>query len=220
MISNTILKLQNLSLNYGEVQVLMNVNLELQKGKITALVGPSGSGKTSLLMLVAGLEIPSSGEVIFDNQRIDQYSENKLAKLRRQNIGVLFQAFHLHPSLTAEENAAMPLIFDNNKNALDIARQELKKLDLGHRLKHYPAQLSGGEQQRVALVRAFVNKPKLVLADEPTGNLDSNTGKKVIDNFFTSIKTSDSAALIVTHDITLAKKCDRIISISSGELHA
>lgn len=220
MKTDAILKLQDLSLSYGNVKVLIKVNLELQKGKITALVGPSGSGKTSLLMLVAGLEAPSSGEVIFDNQRIDQYSENKLAKLRRKSIGVLFQAFHLHPSLTAEENAAMPLIFDHNKDAIKISRIELRKLGLGHRLNHYPAQLSGGEQQRVALVRAFVNKPKLVLADEPTGNLDTNTGNKVINHFFSNVKNTNSAALIVTHDMSLANKCDRVISITSGELHA
>ncbi|WP_135081620.1 ABC transporter ATP-binding protein [Terasakiella sp. SH-1] len=200
----------------GHVNILKGINLEIERGETIAIVGPSGSGKSSMMMVIAGLERSTSGRVIISGQDVTNYTEDQLALFRRDHIGIVFQDFHLVPTMTALENVSIPLEFANHKNAFDLACEQLEAVGLGHRLHHYPSQLSGGEQQRVALARAFAAQPDLLLADEPTGNLDGETGKMVMDLLFNRHKAQNNTLLLITHDPKLAEKCDRIIHVQDG----
>ncbi|HEX2939835.1 MAG TPA: ABC transporter ATP-binding protein, partial [Rhodopila sp.] len=182
------------------------------------LVGPSGSGKTSLLMVLAGLEHATGGSVAMDGSEITRLDENALARLRRNRIGIVFQAFHLIPTMTALENVAIPLELAGHRNAMSRAREALDAVGLSHRLTHLPGQLSGGEQQRVALARAFAPEPALLLADEPTGNLDHATGEAVIELLFAMRQRTGTTLLLITHDRDLAARCDRQVHMSDGRI--
>tara|TARA_B100001989_G_scaffold57298_1_gene38022 strand:+ start:55 stop:723 length:669 start_codon:yes stop_codon:yes gene_type:complete len=217
-----IISLQNVSLtlkgNAGNVNIIKNISLNIDQGESIGLIGPSGSGKSSLLMLAGGLERASSGEIEILGQVITEMSEDKLSKLRRNNVGVVFQSFHLIPTLTALENVATPLEISFSKNPNKHAVMALDRVGLSHRADHYPSQLSGGEQQRVALARAYVSNPKILLADEPTGNLDEENTKAIVDLLFEIKNENDTTLFLVTHSRELAKKCDRIIKIRDGKL--
>ncbi len=200
----------------GPVNILRGVDLDIGAGEAIGLVGPSGSGKTSLLMVLAGLERASGGSVRFCGQEMTVLDEDALARLRRDNIGIVFQAFHLIPTMTALENVAVPMELAGVRDAGPAARACLESVGLGHRLTHLPGQLSGGEQQRVALARAFVRRPRLLLADEPTGNLDQVTGDQVIDLLFRLRAEAGTTLMLVTHDMRLAERCQRRVSMADG----
>jgi putative ABC transport system ATP-binding protein len=200
----------------GEVHILKGVSMQAEPGQAIGIVGPSGSGKTSMLMVMAGLEPVTSGHVEIGGVSLQGKSESELSRLRRDSVGIIFQSFHLIPTLTAIENVALPLEFKGVKNATALAKQKLEEVGLGHRLTHYPGQLSGGEQQRVAIGRALAAGAKIILADEPTGNLDQETGSAIMDLLF-NLRTSNNATLLlITHDKELAKRCDRIIQVRDG----
>ena len=213
-----IISLQNVSLtlkgNAGNVNIIKNISLDINKGESIGLIGPSGSGKSSLLMLAGGLEKPSSGEIKILDQLITGLSEDRLSKLRQNNVGVVFQSFHLIPTLTALENVATPLEISSSKKPGEYAMKALDRVGLLKRADHYPSQLSGGEQQRVA----FVSNPKILLADEPTGNLDEENTKAIVDLLFELKDEQETTLFLVTHSRELAKKCDRIIKIRDGKL--
>ncbi len=202
----------------GPVEILRGVSLAIMPGEAVALVGPSGSGKSSLLMVLAGLERATAGRVTVAGQNLATLDENALARLRRRHIGIVFQSFHLLPTMTALENVAIPLELAGRRDAAAAAEAALRRVGLGHRLAHYPAQLSGGEQQRVAIARAFVASPSLLLADEPTGNLDAATGSAVIDCLFEEHTRLGSGLLIITHDAELANRCDRRLDLVDGRI--
>jgi len=202
----------------GVVNILRGVDLKVQPGEALGLVGPSGSGKTSLLMLLAGLERPSGGTLRVAGADLAAMDEDALARFRREKVGIVFQAFHLIPSMTALENVAMPLEFAGRADAFDRAEDRLRAVGLGHRLGHYPGQLSGGEQQRVALARATVAEPALLLADEPTGNLDRATGALVMDLLFGLRERLGTTLVLVTHDEALAARCGRVVRMEDGLL--
>ncbi len=209
----------DLSLGRGaaRVHILKGISLEVDKGEAVGLIGPSGSGKSTLLMTMAGLERPDSGKVIVDGTDLSGLDEDALARFRGRRIGIVFQSFHLVPTMTALENVALPLELAGESNAFERAEAELQAVGLGHRLHHYPAQLSGGEQQRVALARALAPEPALILADEPTGNLDEATGKEIMDLLFAKRAEKNATLVIVTHDLVLGNRCDRLIRMRSGE---
>ena len=214
--------LENVSLsldgNAGIVDILKDISIDIQEGESIGIVGPSGSGKSSLLMLMGGLERISNGTINLLGQNLSEMNENKLASFRRSNVGIIFQSFHLIPTMTALENVAVPLELNGNKDAFGLAEAALVKVGLGDRLSHFPSQLSGGEQQRTALARAVIANPKILLADEPTGNLDHDNGKIVADYLF-ELHTENKATLVlVTHDLELAERCERKIKISDGEI--
>jgi putative ABC transport system ATP-binding protein len=202
----------------GPVEILRGVNLAVNGGEAIGIVGPSGSGKTSLLMVIAGLERVTSGEIEVAGVRLNGQSEDSLARFRRDNIGIVFQSFHLIPTMTALENVAVPLEFRGSSNAMEIAAEGLAQVGLSHRLTHYPGQLSGGEQQRVAIARAVASGARILLADEPTGNLDSDTGTQIIDLLFRLRKEKGTSLLLVTHDRDLAARCDRIAEVRDGRI--
>ena len=202
----------------GLVHILKEINLEVLKGETIGLTGPSGSGKSSLLMLIGGLEQATSGKVDVLAQDLTQLSEDSLALFRRAHMGIVFQSFHLIPTMTALENVATPLELAKISGAMERAEAELAEVGLTGRMQHYPAQLSGGEQQRVALARAAVLRPDLLLADEPTGNLDGKNGVAIMDMLFTLREKYGSTLLLVTHDPVLAKRCDRMVSLSDGRI--
>jgi putative ABC transport system ATP-binding protein len=202
----------------GAVNILRGIDLDIATGEAVGLVGPSGSGKTSLLMVLAGLERATSGSVSLDGQEITRLNEDALAKLRRERVGIVFQAFHLIPTMTALENVSIPLELAGVRNADARARAALDAVGLGHRLTHLPGQLSGGEQQRAALARAFAPEPALLLADEPTGNLDHTTGELVIDLLFALRERTGTTLLLITHDRDLAARCDRQVHLSDGRV--
>lgn len=204
----------------GKVEILRGVSLEISAGRSLAIVGPSGSGKTSLLMVLAGLERATAGRVVVAGQDYSKLDEDGRAEMRSRDIGIVFQAFHLVPSMTAEENVALPLEFAGRRDALATARRLLDDVGLGHRLRHYPAQLSGGEQQRVALARAVSLAPRLLLADEPTGNLDGATGRQVVDMLFGLQRRTNATLVLVTHDERLAALADRTIRMADGRIVA
>jgi putative ABC transport system ATP-binding protein len=202
----------------GPVNILKGVDLTIARGEAVALVGPSGSGKTSLLMTIAGLERPTSGRVRIAGADLSDLDEDRLALLRRESIGIVFQDFHLIPTMTALENVAVPLELARHGDAFARARAALERVGLGPRLSHYPGQLSGGEEQRVALARAFVIEPKLLLADEPTGNLDRATGQAVVDLLFALHDAAATTLLLVTHEEPLAARCDRVVHLEDGRI--
>lgn len=204
----------------GDVSILRGVSLSLPIGKSVAIVGPSGSGKTSLLMICAGLLKPQSGTILFEGADITGSNEDQLAKLRRNTMGIVFQNFHLIPTMTAIENVAIPMELAKLPDAQKLAEQALKDVGLSHRLDHYPSQLSGGEQQRVAIARALSMKPKLILADEPTGNLDQTTGKSIMELLFDRVRAQGSTLALITHDPALAAACDLQIHIQDGKVVA
>lgn len=202
----------------GPVHILRGIDLVVGQGETVAIIGPSGSGKTSLLMVIAGLEKPTGGSVRAANIDLTGLNEDRLAQFRRENVGIVFQNFHLITTMTAEENAALPLELAGASDALRRARDHLEAVGLGHRLRHYPAQLSGGEQQRVALARAFAGEPALLMADEPTGNLDGETGAAVIRLLFELHRRRGTTLLLITHDPAVAGQCDRIIELKDGAI--
>ena len=208
----------HLSLGRGaaRVHILKGISLDIGKGEAVGLVGPSGSGKSTLLMTMAGLERPDSGSVLVDGQDLAPLDEDALARFRGARIGIVFQSFHLIPTMTALENVAIPLELSGASNPFGRARAELKLVGLGDRLDHYPAQLSGGEQQRVALARAVATDPAILVADEPTGNLDESTGQSIIDLMFKLKRERGSTLVLVTHDAGLAALCDRQVRLRSG----
>ena len=208
----------SLKSNSGSVRILNKINLDLKFGETLSILGPSGAGKTSLLMIIAGLEKISNGRIIFDGEDITKFSEDKLTNIRRMKIGIIFQSFKLIPSMTALQNVSIPLELICSQNIKKIATESLNSVGLKNRVNHLPDQLSGGEQQRVAIARAIVHKPKLILADEPSGNLDSKTGEIVIDELFNASKSVNSSLIIVTHDKKIAKKCHRTINIHDGKI--
>jgi putative ABC transport system ATP-binding protein len=210
----------DLSLGRGaaRVHILRDVALAIGKGEAVGIVGASGSGKSTLLMIMAGLERPDKGEVEIDGVKLGGLNEDALARFRGQRIGIVFQSFHLIPTMTALENVAAPLELAGASDANERARAELEQVGLGDRLSHYPAQLSGGEQQRVALARALGPRPSLLIADEPTGNLDETTGRVIIDMIFDLPARRGATLALVTHDGALASRCDRVIRMRSGRI--
>ena len=204
----------------GPVNILRGIDLDVVAGEAIGIVGPSGSGKTSLLMVLAGLEAASSGSVRLGGQEITDMDEDALARLRRENVGIVFQAFHLIPTMNALENVAVPMELAGRRDAAARAAVALADVGLAHRLTHLPGQLSGGEQQRVALARAFAPRPRLLLADEPTGNLDQATGEAVMDLLFDLRAKSGATLLLITHDPRLAARCTRRVHIADGHVLA
>jgi len=204
----------------GPVNILRGIDLEIARGETIGIVGPSGSGKTSLLMLIAGLERASGGVIEVAGQDLAPLNEDARARFRLANIGVVFQAFHLIPSMNAVQNVAVPLELAGRRDAGAVAAAALQRVGLGHRLTHRPSELSGGEQQRVALARAFAPMPRLLLADEPTGNLDAETGRMVMDLLFEMCGASGATLLLITHDPALAARCGRCVTLRDGVVAA
>lgn len=206
----------NLASLAGEVNVLRGIDLSVRDGETVGVVGPSGSGKSTLLMVMAGLERATSGRVAVAGHDLSDMDEDALARFRRAQVGIVFQAFHLIPTMTALENVAVPLELAGAKDAFARAEAELRQVGLAHRLDHYPGQLSGGEQQRVALARAFVARPRLLLADEPTGNLDQTTGRTIVELLFDLHERHGTTLVLVTHDPSLAARCRRVVRVEDG----
>ena len=202
----------------GPVNILRGVDLSVKSGETISIVGPSGAGKTTLLMALSGLERPSSGQVRIAETDLTAISEDDLARFRRRHVGIVFQSFHLVPTMTALENVSLPLEFAAAADPAGQAKAALEETGLGDRLHHFPGELSGGEQQRVALARAFVANPSLLLADEPTGNLDRETGIMVMDLLFSLQKEHGTTLVLVTHDETLASRCNRSIQMIDGRM--
>ncbi len=222
--ASTIIELKNADLTLGEaaasVHVLKGMSLTINAGESVGIVGPSGSGKSTLLMVLAGLERLDRGEIAIDGTPLHRLDEDRVADFRGRNIGIVFQSFHLIPNMTALENVAVPLELANVSGAFEIARKELVAVGLGERLSHYPGQLSGGEQQRVAIARALAPSPKLLIADEPTGNLDAETGRQIADLLFAEQRDRGMTLVLVTHDAALADRCARQVRVRSGEIVA
>lgn len=204
----------------GPVNILNGIELVIRQGEAIGLVGPSGSGKSTMLMVMTGLERPTTGRVVVKSQDISAMTEDESARFRRGNVGIVFQSFHLIPTMTALENVAVPLELALVPDAFDKARQELVNVGLEHRLDHYPSQLSGGEQQRVALARALAPRPSLIFADEPTGNLDGRTGAEIVEMLFKLQRERGSTLVLVTHDDALARRCDRIVRLRDGKIES
>jgi len=202
----------------GTLTILSDVSFDIQRGESVAVVGPSGAGKTTLLALLAGLDLPSSGHVRLNETNLSELNEDGRARMRAENVGFVFQSFHLVPSLNALENVMLPLELAGNRDARAIAREIIEKVGLGDRWSHYPAQLSGGEKQRVAIARAFAAEPAVLFADEPTGNLDARTGGNILDLMFELNQNSSTTLVLVSHDTALAERCDRILSLDVGKL--
>ena len=219
---STLLELKQITLNYNNyntsVEVIKGIDLKINSGEKVAVVGKSGSGKTSLIMLMAGLEQPTSGEIIFDQQPISTFNEDQLADIRKKKIGIVFQSFYLIPNYTALENVSLILEINGIDNSKQKAEELLVQFGLKDRLHHFPTQLSGGEQQRVAIARSMAVKPKLILADEPTGNLDSENSQMISNLLFEYANKNQSSFVLVTHDLKFAEKCDRIIKIEDGTI--
>ena len=219
-----IIELRDVELSLGDgaaqVQVLKGISLDVAQGEAVGLVGPSGSGKSTLLMIMAGLERPDRGEVLLDGTDLARQGEDALARIRGRRIGIVFQSFHLVPTMTALENVALPLELAGRGGAFARAKAELATVGLGERLHHYPAQLSGGEQQRVAIARALAPDPAILVADEPTGNLDEATGRSVVDLLFGIRRERGATLVLVTHDPALAARCDRTVRLRAGRIVA
>ena len=219
---NTAIQFKDVSLAYGpeteQVKVLNNISFSVNDDEVISIVGPSGSGKTSIIMLASGLETASKGSIKINSQEIVGLKENELSEVRRKNIGIVFQSFYLIPNLTAVENVSLSLEANQQFNLEKDAENLLDEFGLSHRFHHLPSELSGGEQQRVAIARALINKPKIILADEPTGNLDSANSDSMMDLLFDYTKKSQTSLVMVTHDNSIAKRCDRIIEIRDGQI--
>lgn len=200
----------------GPVDILRGIDFAAEAGEAVGIVGPSGSGKTTLLLVLGGLERATSGKVRVNGHDLSAMSDDKLTAFRRDNIGIIFQSFHLIPTMTALENVAIPVELKGSPDAFAKAEEKLRHVGLGHRLLHYPGQLSGGEQQRVAIARALASGARIILADEPTGNLDQETGKEIIDLLFDLRENRGTTLLLVTHDPELARRCGRIVEIRDG----
>jgi putative ABC transport system ATP-binding protein len=217
-----VVDLRQLSFSYemedSKLDVLTDVDLKLNEGETVAILGPSGSGKTSLLLLLAGLEQPTSGAILLDNKDLASLNADAMADLRRDSLGIVFQSFHLVPSLTALGNVMLPLEIAGSDNAHQTATAMLARVGLAERAGHYPTQLSGGEQQRVAIARALVHQPRLLLADEPTGNLDAKTGERIIESLFGLNRETGSTMILVTHDESIAAQCQRVLRLKQGKL--
>jgi putative ABC transport system ATP-binding protein len=222
IVAKPIIDLHNVSLTLssraGPVEILRRIDVEIAPGESVAVVGPSGSGKTSLLMVIAGLERATSGQVRIADRDFTGLSEDELAVIRGRNIGIVFQSFHLVATMTALENVALPLEFAGEPDAFATARAVLTEVGLAHRADHFPAQLSGGEQQRVAIARALCPRPQIILADEPTGNLDGKTGEQVVDLLFGLQRRRQATLVLVTHDLRLAERCGRLVRMADGEI--
>jgi putative ABC transport system ATP-binding protein len=216
------IQFNKVSLKYGNkadtVEVLKSISFSIGIDEVVSIVGPSGSGKTSIIMLASGLETASKGSIKINNQEIVGLKENELSEVRRENIGIVFQSFYLIPNLTAVENVLLSLEANQQFNLEKDAEELLDEFGLSHRLHHLPSELSGGEQQRVAIARALINKPKIILADEPTGNLDSVNSESMIDLLFDYTKRSQTSLVIVTHENSIAERCDRIIELRDGQI--
>ncbi len=216
------IEIKNLCKVYGkgevEVKALDNINLNIEQGEFVAIVGPSGSGKSTLLHLLGGVDKPTSGEVIIKGESIYKLKEKELSILRRRNLGFVFQFFNLIPVLTAEENIEMPVLLDNGKIDKNYMNELLKLLGLEERRNHHPSELSGGQQQRVSIGRALANKPSIILADEPTGNLDSKNSKEVLELLKYCAKKYNQTLILITHDINIAQSADRVITIEDGQI--
>ena len=216
------IELRDIQLSLGRgaarVHILKGISLNIGRGEAIGLVGPSGSGKSTLLMTLAGLERPDSGSIFVAGERIDQLGEDALARFRGARIGIVFQSFHLIPTMTALENVSIPLELAGRSDAAARAAKELRAVGLGERVSHYPAQLSGGEQQRVALARALAPDPAILVADEPTGNLDEESGRSIIELMFALRRERGATLVLVTHDAALAARCDRTIRMRSGHI--
>lgn len=202
----------------GALSILKGINLEIKAAERVAIVGPSGSGKSTLLGLLAGLDLPTSGAICWDGRDITTMNEDQRAALRGQWVGFVFQSFQLLPSLSALENVMLPMELAGQRDAREQAEGFLARVGLSHRIKHYPRQLSGGEQQRVAIARAFASSPKILFADEPTGNLDLKTGEQIIDLLFSLNQQAGTTLILVTHDPKLADRCDRVLQLDDGVL--
>ena len=207
-----------LSSTAGAVHILRGIDLAIFEGEAVGVVGPSGSGKSTMMTIMAGLERPSAGRITVAGHELSGLSEDQLALFRRDNVGIVFQSFHLIPTMTAIENVAVPLELAGRRDAFARAGEALESVGLSHRGDHYPAQMSGGEQQRVALARAFAPNPRLILADEPTGNLDGETGKAIIDTLFGVRAQRGTTLVLITHEERLAMRCDRIVRMRDGRL--
>ena len=218
----SMIQLENIHLKLGgpagEVNILRGINLAVAEGDTVSIVGPSGSGKTTMLMVIAGLEKATSGNVQVNNIDLNTLDEDGLAVFRRETMGIVFQNFHLVPTMSALENVAIPIEFAGFDDAFEQAREGLEAVGLGHRIEHYPGQLSGGEQQRVALARAFVTNPRILLADEPTGNLDKDTSASIIDLLFSLTKKFKTTLLLITHDLAIGTRCQREVHIADGQI--
>ena len=216
------IQFNKVSLKYGTkadtVEVLKSISFSIDSEEVVSIVGPSGSGKTSIIMLASGLETASNGSIKINNQEIVGLKENELSEVRRENIGIVFQSFYLIPNLTAVENVLLSLEANQQFNLEKDAVELLDEFGLSHRFHHLPSELSGGEQQRVAIARALINKPKIILADEPTGNLDSVNSESMIDLLFNYTKRSQTSLVIVTHENSIAERCDRIIELRDGQI--
>ncbi|WP_375259761.1 ABC transporter ATP-binding protein, partial [Citreimonas sp.] len=220
--SDPVLILEDVTLrldgNAGPVEILHGIDLTVRQGEAVGLIGPSGSGKSSLLMVMGGLERATSGKVVALGRDLTALDEDSLALFRRDNMGVVFQSFHLIPTMTALENVATPLELAGHRDAFDRAAAELDAVGLKHRAEHYPSQLSGGEQQRVALARALAPRPAILLADEPTGNLDAATGSAIVELLFGMARDRGSTLVMVTHAAELADRCDRVVPLADGRV--
>lgn len=208
----------NVLVSGNELPILQDISLQLKSGESLAIVGRSGSGKTTLLGLLAGLDTPSFGKIILAGHELTALSEDERAAVRAQHVGFVFQSFHLLPSLTALENVMLPLELKQSLDAQEEATELLERVGLSHRLHHYPSQLSGGEQQRVAVARAFAAKPTILFADEPTGNLDHNTGGRIADLLFQLNKEAGTTLVLVTHDLGLANRCEHQLTLEAGKI--
>ena len=217
-----LIELENIHLTLasaaGPVNILRGVNLKIGRGERVGVVGPSGSGKTTMLMVMAGLERPTSGRALLAGQELGKLDEDSLARLRRAHVGIVFQSFHLIPTMTALENAAVPLELAGREDALEVAAESLAAVGLARRTTHYPGQLSGGEQQRVALARAFVTRPAVLLADEPTGNLDGETGQAVMELLFGLQARHGTTLVLISHDREIVRQCERVVRMADGRL--
>jgi putative ABC transport system ATP-binding protein len=219
---NIVLSAQGLSKQVsspeGTLTILSDVSFDIRRGESVAVVGPSGAGKSTLLALLAGLDLPSSGHVTLDGANLSELDEDGRARIRAENVGFVFQSFHLVPSLNALENVMLPLELAGSSDARAVAKELIEKVGLGDRWSHYPAQLSGGEKQRVAIARAFATEPAVLFADEPTGNLDARTGATILELMFELNRNSSTTLVLVSHDTALAERCDRILSLDVGKL--
>lgn len=204
----------------GSLTILADVSFEVRSGESVAVVGPSGAGKSTLLALLAGLDLPTGGHVVLNEANLNELDEDGRARIRAEHVGFVFQSFHLVPSLNALENVMLPLELAGHDDARSASREVIDKVGLGERWSHYPAQLSGGEKQRVAIARAFATEPAVLFADEPTGNLDSNTGANIMQLMFDLNTSSSTTLILVTHDQALADRCDRVLSLDAGRLVA